>query len=128
MAKTHLPAFMQEHARLGRFDVGDVEMPRLKLLQPSSPELTEFNNAKHGEFWHSLINESFGSTVRICPIYIDWRFILWRSREAAGGAFLARAAGGNHWTPADTEFTVRLKSGHEVKWRTARTVAASGLN
>jgi len=114
MAKAKLPAFMQEHARLGGLDVGDLEMPRLKLLQASSPELTEFNNAKHGEFWHSLINESFGSTVRICPIYIDWRFILWRPREAGGG-ILARADDGKHWTPADTEFTVRLKSGHEVK-------------
>ncbi len=119
MAKTQLPAFMQEHARLGRLDVGDLEMPRLKLLQASSPELTEFNNAKHGEFWHSLINESFGSTVRI--------FILWRPREAGGG-ILARADDGKHWTPADTEFTVKLKSGHEVKWRTARTVRASGLD
>jgi hypothetical protein len=55
MAKTQLPAFMQEHAGLGRLGVGDVEMPRLKLLQAPSPELTEFNNAKQGEFWHSLI-------------------------------------------------------------------------
>src|SRR5215831_10822121 len=127
MAKTQLPAFIQEHARLGRLDVGDLEMPRLKLLQPASPELTEFNNARQGEFWHSLINESFGSTVRICPIYIDWRFVLWRPREAGGGV-LARADDGKHWTPADTEFTVKLKSGHEVKWRTARTVSASRLD
>jgi hypothetical protein len=127
MAKTQLPAFMHEHAGLGRFGVGDVEMPRLKLLQASSPELTEFNNAKQGEFWHSLINERLGSPVRICPNYIDRRFILWRPREAGGG-ILARADDGKHWTPADTEFTVRLKSGHEVKWRTARTVAASGLD
>ena len=127
MAKTRLPAFLQQHAGLGRLDVGDVEMPRLKLLQASSSELTEFNNAKQGEFWHSLIDQPFGSTVRICPIYIDWRFILWRPREAGGG-ILARADDGKHWTPADTEFAVRLKSGHEVKWRTTRTVAASRLD
>src|SRR5579864_1007636 len=127
MATPRLPAFMQKHGGLGRLGVGDVEMPRLKLLQASSPELTEFNNAKQGEFWHSLIDESFGSTVRICPVYIDRRFILWRPREA-GGRILARADDGKHWKPADSEFTVKLKSGHEVKWRTARTVAASGLN
>jgi hypothetical protein len=125
MAKTRLPAFVQEHAGLGGVD--EVKISRLKLLQTSSPELAEFNNARQGEFWHSLINESFGSIVRICPIYIDWRFILWRPREAGGG-ILARADDGKHWTPADTEFTVKLKSGHELKWRTARTVAASGLN
>jgi hypothetical protein len=127
MTERPLPPFAQKDARLSRLDVGDLEVPRLKLLQASSPELTEFNTAKEGEFWHSLTHESFGSTVRICPIYIDWRFILWRPREAGGG-ILARADDGKHWTPADTEFTVKLRSGHEVKWRTARTVAASGLD
>jgi hypothetical protein len=126
MAKTRLPAFLQ-HPGLGGRGAGDLEMPRLKLLQAPSPELTEFNNAKQGEFWHSLINERLGSTVRICPIYIDWRFILWRPREAGGG-ILARADDGKHWMPADAEFAVKLKSGHEVKWRTARTVTASGLD
>jgi hypothetical protein len=127
MAKTQLPGFMREHAALGGLGVGDVEMPRLKLLQASSPELTEFNNAKQGEFWHSLMNERLGSPVRICPNYIDRRFILWRPREAGGG-ILARADDGKHWTPADAEFSVKLKSGHEVKWRTTRTVAASRLD
>jgi hypothetical protein len=118
---------MQKHAGPGGLGVGDVEIPRLKLLQASSPELTEFNNARQGEFWHSLIGDRIGSTIRICPVYIDRRFILWRPREAGGG-ILARADDGKHWTPADTEFTVKLKSGHEVKWRTARTVAASRLD
>ena len=127
MAKTQSPASMQKHAGPGGVGVGDVEIPRLKLLQASSPELTEFNNARQGEFWHSLINDRIGSSVRICPVYIDRRFILWRPREAGGG-ILARADDGNHWTPAETEFTVKLKSGHEVKWRTARTVAASRLD
>ena len=127
MTKTRLPAFILNHTGLGELDIGDVEVPRLKVLQASSLELTEFNNANQGEFWHSLINERLGSTIRICPIYIDSRFILWRPWEAGGG-ILARADDGKHWTPADTEFTVKLKSGHEVKWRTARTVRASGLD
>ena len=127
MAKTQFPALLKDHAGPGGLGVGDVEVPRLKLLQASSPELTEFNNAKQGEFWHSLIDERIGSTVRICPIYINWCFFLWRPREAGGG-ILARADDGKHWTPADSEFTVQLKSGHKVKWRTARTVTASGLN
>jgi hypothetical protein len=127
MANTELPARLKDHAGPGGLGVGDLEVPRLKLLQASSPELAEFNNARQGEFWHSLIDERIGSTVRICPIYINWRFILWRPREAGGG-ILARADDGKHWMPADSEFTVKLKSGHEVTWRTARTVAASGLN
>lgn len=124
--KTLLPALLKDHAGRTGLGVGD-EVPRLKLLQASSPELTQFENAKEGEFWHSLTDETVGSTVRICPIYISWRFILWRPREAGGG-ILAQADDGKHWTPADSEFTVKLRSGDEVKWRTARTVAASGLN
>ena len=127
MTKTEFPALLKDHASPGGLGVGDVEVARLKLLQASSPELTEFESARPGEFWHSLIDEPFGSTVRICPIFIHWRFVLWRPREAGGG-ILARADDSKHWTPADSEFTVKLKSGHEVTWRTARTVAASGLN
>lgn len=127
MAKTELPGFVRKYGGHGGLGLGDGEIPRLKLLQAQSPELVKFNNAREGEFWHSLVDDRIGPTVRICPIYIDWRFILWRPREAGGG-ILARADDGKHWTPADTEFTVKLESGHEVKWRTARTVAASGLN
>ena len=126
MAKASLPVFVQEHARVGT-DVADIEIPRLKLLRSWSHELIEFNNAREGEFWHSLTHESFGSIVRICPIYIDWRFILWRPREAGGG-ILARADDGKHWMPADIDFAIKFNSGREVKWRTARTVAASGLD
>jgi hypothetical protein len=126
MAKTQFPALLREHASPGGLGVGDVEVPRLKLLQASSPELGQSDAAKAGEFWHSLIDEPLGPSVRICPIFINWRFVLWRPREAGGG-ILARADDAKHWTPADTEFTVRLNNGREVTWRTARTVAASGL-
>ena len=112
MAKTQGPAFMQE--QFGGLDPAELEMPRLKLLQAWSPELTKFDEAKQGEVWHGLIDTSFGSTVRICPIYIDKRFILWRPREAGGG-ILARADDGKHWAPHDAEFTVNLKRGREVK-------------
>lgn len=127
MAKTELPGFVRKYGGHGGLGLGEGEIPRLKLLQAQSPELVKFSNAREGEFWHSLVDDRIGSTVRICPIYIDWRFILWRPR-AAGGGILARADDGKHWTPADTEFAVKLESGHEVKWRTAGTVAASGLN
>ena len=127
MSKAQLPGFVRKYAGLGRLGVGDEGIPRLKLLQPQSSEVIQFSNARPGEFWHSLVDDRIGSTIRICPIYIDWRFILWRPREAGGG-ILARADDGKNWTPADTEFPVKLASGHDVTWRTARTVAASGLS
>lgn len=124
-----LPDFMAEHAGLGTETLGaaDVEIPRVKLMQALSPELEEFNVLKQGDFFHTLAEENLGKTVRVCPIYIDNRFILWRPREAGGG-ILARADDGVHWSPPNGEWTVKLKGGAEVKWRTAATVAQSGLD
>lgn len=127
MAKVRLPAFIQKQADIDGFDAAAVEMPRLKLLQKSSPELAACRDAHPGDFFHDLTGEGLGSAVRICPVYIDCRVILWRPLEAGGG-ILARADDGKHWLPADTEFTVKLKNGREVRWRTARTVRASGLD
>src|SRR5579872_662794 len=122
MAKAQLPASIRKLAGPDGVDVGDVEIPRLKLLQAQSPELTQFNNAKEGEFWHKGLDGSIGSTVHICPVYIDKRFILWRPPEAGGG-ILARADDGKNWSPANAEFTLKLKSGHDVTWQTGPTVA-----
>ena len=65
MAKSRLPAFLQDHPGLG--SLGNVEVPRLKLLQASSPELAQAENAKEGEFWHSLLGRSIGSSDSHLP-------------------------------------------------------------
>lgn len=124
-----LPAFMQEHVGLGteKVGAGDVEVPRVKLMQALSPELQEYNELKAGNFFHTLAEQAFGNSVRITPIYVDQRFILWRPRSSGGG-ILARADDGVHWEPATGAYAVKLKSGAEVTWRTARTVSESGLD
>lgn len=124
-----LPGFMQDQVGLGTeaLDSSAVEVPRIKLLQALSPELTEYNGIVQGHFWHSLMEQDLGSTVRITPIYIDSKFLLWRPRESGGG-ILARADNGINWSPPNTEFLVKLKGGQEVKWKTANTVAASRLD
>lgn len=124
-----VPAFMQEQAGLGTENIGssDVEVPRCKLLQKISPELDVFNEAKAGDFFHTLAEKSLGKEVRITPIYVDIRYILWRPQDTGGG-ILARADDGIHWSPADAQFEVELKKGGpKVTWRTAKTVAQSGL-
>jgi hypothetical protein len=111
--------------RLGQ---GDIETPRLKLLQSVSPECEEFDEAKSGEFWHSVAEVSLGAEVRIVPLFIDMRAILWRPRHEGGG-ILARADDGVHWTPPNATFEVRPFKDNKktVKWSTKPTVAASGL-
>ena len=127
-----LPAYMQGKAGQGveMIGQGDIEIPRIKLMQGLSPELEQYNGLKAGDFFHTLTEKNLGNEVRIIPVYIDKRFILWNPREAGGG-ILARADDGIHWTPADAEFAVKLDKkdgGHSVTWRTAKTVQASRLD
>lgn len=127
-----LPDFMKGHTGRGTEALGaaDVEIPRLKLMQANSPELEEFNELKPGDLFHTSAEENFGREVRITPLYVDVRYILWRPREDGGG-ILARADDGIHWNPANTEFKVKLDKkdgGAEVVWRTADTVTRSRLD
>src|SRR5580692_7697886 len=93
-----LPDFMKGQEGLGTENLGasDVAVPRIKLMQALSPELQEYNDLKAGNFWHTLAEQNFGSEVRISPIFVDKRFILWRPRKSGGG-ILARADNGVNW-------------------------------
>ena len=124
-----LPGFMQEHVGLGteKLDSSDLEIPRIKLMQKISPELDEYAEARAGEIWHTLAEINLGPEVRVTPLYVDTKFILWRPQETGGG-ILARADDGIHWSPANARFNVTLKTKEEVVWATAPTVAASGLD
>lgn len=128
-ASVTIPDFMQEHVGLGaeRLGAGDVETPRLKLMQLLSPELEEYNDLKAGDFYHSIAELNMGPSVRITPIFVSQSFILWRPRETGGG-ILARSEDGIHWNPPNSEFQVKLKTGQDVIWKTAPTVAQSGLD
>jgi hypothetical protein len=123
-----LPEWMRGMAGQGteRLTSDDVELPRLKLLQALSPEVQEGDN-RPNSFYHTVAETNLGSTLTIIPLYIDIGYILWRPRKSGGG-ILARAADGIHWTPADAVFDVTLDNGRAVSWRTAKTVAKSGLD
>lgn len=127
--ENQLPAFMEGKAGAGtdNLSTSDMEVPRIKLVQAISPEITEYDTVKAGEFWHTLAEQSLGKSLRIVPVYTDKRYILWRPRKAGGG-ILARADDGVHWNPANTTFEVTLpETKKSVKWTTKDTVQESGL-
>jgi len=119
-----VPAYMQGKQGAGteKLNITDMEVPRVKLIQAISPEISEFTNVKPGEFWHTLAEESLGKEVRVVPIYVDKRYILWKPRKSGGG-ILARADDGIHWNPPNVTFDVQLPDQKKtVKWRTAGDV------
>ena len=126
-----IPEFMQGQRGMGveNIGVGDIETPRIKLLQAVSPECEQFDDAKPGHFWHTIAEKSLGKELRIVPVYVDLRAILWRPRWDGGG-ILARADDGIHWSPPSGEFEIHPSKDnkkHTVKWVLKPTVAESGL-
>lgn len=125
------PEFMRGDLGAGRENIRqqDIEVPRLKLIQGISPELQEYNELRAGNFLHTASEVIFDEPFLAVPIFMDVRYMLWRPRDDGGG-ILARADDGEHWSPANTEFTVKLDrkdGGKTVAWRTAKTVRESGL-
>lgn len=125
-----LPAHLAQYqkARIGNIDVTDFVIPRVKLMQAISPELTEFNAARPGMFWHTIASQNLTDKLLGIPIVIRKTYILWAPRNDDRG-ILARAMDGVHWDQPGAEFTVKPKgSPKQVTYRLADTVAESGLD
>jgi hypothetical protein len=122
-----VPDFMKGTAGLGAEGLtqGDLEIPRIKLIQAISPEIDLFP-VSAGEWWHTVAERSLGSVVRIVPVKTWTSVTLWAPRSDGGG-ILARAEDGQTWDRPNEEFTVRLKSNKVVAYNTRDNVAASGL-
>lgn len=127
----NLPAYLQgvqKTSRIGNIDQSDLIIPRIKLLQAISPEVEAFENAKSGEFWHTIAGMSLGKELSFVPILLRKSWVLWAPRGDDRG-ILARANDGKNWDQPDMEFTVKPKgSPKPIIWRTAKTVAESGLD
>lgn len=128
VAEGQLPAHLQQYGSKGTDSIGmeDIAIPRITLLQAISKEVME-GLGKPAEFYHLLADQVLGKDITIIPIITTKAYMLFRPRETGGG-LLARADDGIHWTPPDAAFSVSLvQNGPSVTWRTAPTVAESGL-
>ena len=120
--KGNKPAVLDDN-----FDASDVSIPRIKLLQGTSPEVEAFDNAKPGSFWHTGMD---------APLPPDVTFIVCARRKKAllvapltdGQGILARSDDAKTWDKMG-EWEVKFKDRKEpVKWKIdALDVGASGL-
>lgn len=108
-------------------DQNDLELPRVKLIQATSPEVDD--GVRPGRFYHNVAELDLGDTLTIVPVYLSKSFMLWRPQDDNGGGLLARAMDAVNWTPAQGEFKVKInKATKEVTWTLAPTVKESGLD
>jgi len=120
-----LPDYLRDQektVKVGNVDSTDRIIPRVKLLQGISPEVTEYDNAKAGQFWHSVASELLGTEIIGIPIILNKTYVLWAPRNDDRG-ILARASDGINWDTPDLEFTIKPKNyPHNVVHKLGKTV------
>ena len=115
-------------AKFGNVDKTDMIIPRVKLLQAISSEVTTFNNARAGNFWHTIAEEPLGNSISGIPIVIRKTYALWAPRNDDRG-ILARANDGIHWDQPGAEFTIQPKnSPNKVTYKLGKTVQENGMD
>lgn len=123
----YLKGTKKEH-KIGNIDSSDLAIPRVKLLQAVSPEVTDYEAARSGEFWHTSRMESMGKELVGIPIILRKTYTLWAPRGDDRG-ILARSFDGKTWDPPQGEFQVKFQNNpNTYTWKLAPTVAESGLD
>lgn len=127
-----LPDYLKGNEKLGTEALGkeDVKIPRIKILQPLTPEVNSYRGkAIPGEFWHTGANLPLGSEFKFIPVIVGKRVVLWRPRDDGNGGILAFSRDAVKWiSGANQKFEVKLKGVKgTVTWETGKDVASSGL-
>lgn len=134
-SKFALPAHLVGKPKVqnwGEIDPKQRMLPRLKLLQATSPECATYpGQAIPGQFWHTTLTQSLGAELLGVPLYRRQSYTLWTPKGVPGqdGGVLARAPDFVHWDPPDGVFHVRFPNNPKTyTWKTAKTVKESGLD
>lgn len=126
-----LPAYLSGKTGMSSglqgLEASDFVVPRVKLLQAISEEVTAHDDAKPGIFWLNVLDQPLGPVLDFVPISNKKRYLLMPPIGDDRG-ILARADDAIHWNPPNGEWQVKLKNvKNPVTWKTAETVRASGL-
>lgn len=128
-AAAGLPAYLQgqTYKPEDNFDSSDIVIPRVKLLQGINPEVTTFDHAKVGNFWHSGLDMDLGPKIRFVVADRRKKYLLSAPLEDGQGV-LARADDAKTWDRTG-KWSVKQKGVRQpVVWEiTDRDVARSGL-
>lgn len=101
---SNVPAFMQG-AQSGKesFDVNDLVIPRVALLQGISPPVMS-GLGENAHFWHTINEVDLGPDLQVVPLLHRKQYTLWNPLHMGGGV-IARASDGKTW---DADFDVQV--------------------
>lgn len=117
-AQAGLPSYLQDGGfkNEDNFDSSDIVLPRIKLLQGISPEVTTFDNAKIGSFWHTGMDMDLGPAIRFVVADRRKKYLLAAPLEDGQGV-LARADDARSWNTTG-EWQVKQKGVKQpVTWK-----------
>jgi len=131
---TNLPAYMQDYkgpTGTEDIDIEDITIPRIKLAQGLSPEVTA-GTVKLGSLFLNVTGEVLaepGEDLAMICVARSKEFILWQDRQFDGGGILARAhkvtVNGEtryEWDKQGQTFENKIKGILPVTWKTLRYV------
>ena len=111
-------------------DASDFVVPRVKLLQGTSPELTANENAKQRNFWVTVVDVPLGPEFEFMPLSNKKHYLLIPPLVKGNDKVVfARAEDAKTWVPGEGEWEVYLKGQkNPVTWKiTDPDVRKSGL-
>lgn len=110
VAEDQLPAYLQGgsgYENEDNFGSDDVVLPRIKLLQGISPEITEYPDAHVGHFWHTGLDMDLGPEIRFIIADRRRKYLL-QAPIADGQGILARSDDATTWDRTGS-WQVKLK-------------------
>ncbi len=65
----------------------DLVLPRLELVQNTSPIKDEVEGVKEGQMFNTVTQEILGDVVLVIPVYYRMEYLVWKDQDAGGGFF-----------------------------------------
>lgn len=125
----NLPSYLQtgDYApQQDNFDSSDVVIPQVKLLQATSGEVTQYEEAKTGDFWHTGMDMSLGADFEFVVISRRKKYLLVAPMDDGQGV-LARAEDAKTWDRTG-KWDVKVDKKTTATWEiTDLDVEKSGL-
>lgn len=124
-----VPAYLADiktkHTGIEQMSAQALRIPRFVLLQGISPQLNDYPNMRKGQFFHSTNKEAYDAPLRIVPLHMKERCVIYRT-EVMGRGIVTQASDGINWDEPDQEFEYQFDAkSPKFKFKTGKLVHGS---